>query len=403
MSASIDGAWSADRLPPETTLACAFDAIGRSAYLFPPAFSLPPAPMAISAPTLRTIQAAQRALLAPLRRESVDTWLRDVVGRVQSVMGADHAYAVLPDAGAVRVGASDVDAGFCDGLRDSIAGVKDGAFLFDDPMPLQMHLHRRRGGSGVYHELEMFDRPAIEASPLFRELFFPFGLRYVVGLSVPLSKGEAMICVGFESPDADGYDPAALRRLELLVPAFESAVRQHQRLTRTRAQFAEVVDRIPTPVAVLDADGREEYCNRALRRLLAAEPESAALLAAVRAHADRAELDDDGDPVAEEPLQLAGGVYHLRLGRAPASVGPGWLVLVDRASPYPPAAVLRDRLGLTAREAEVALLLARGRSNREVADALTISPHTARHHVQSVLGKLGISSRAAVAHALLRA
>ena len=358
--------------------------------------------MALSTPTLRTIQEAQRALLAPLRRESIDAWLQDVVGSVQSVMGADHAYAVLPDAEVLRVAASDVDDGFCDGLRDSITGMDDGVFLFDDPMPLQMHLYRRCRGSGAYHELEMLDRPAIEASPLFRELFFPFGIRYAVGLSVFLPKGEAMICVGFESLDADGYDPAALKRLELLVPAFESAVRQHQRLARTRTQFAEVVDRVPTAVAFLGAGGREEYCNRALRRLLSAEPESAALLAAVRAHADRPELDDEAGPVAEEPLRLAGGVYHLRLGRAPASVGPGWLVLVDRASPYPSTSALQDRLGLTAREAEVALLLARGHSNQEVADALTISPHTARHHVQSVLGKLGISSRSAVSHVLLR-
>ena len=180
--------------------------------------------MALSTPTLRTIQEAQRALLAPLRRESIDAWLQDVVGSVQSVMGADHAYAVLPDAEVLRVAASDVDDGFCDGLRDSITGMEDGVFLFDDPMPLQMHLYRRRRGSGAYHELEMLDRPTIEASPLFRELFFPFGIRYAVGLSVFLPKGEAMICVGFESPDADGYDPAALKRLELLVPAFESAV-----------------------------------------------------------------------------------------------------------------------------------------------------------------------------------
>lgn len=320
--------------------------------------------MALSTPTLRRIREAQRVLLAPLRRESIDAWLQDVVGKVQSVMGADHAYAVLPGTGALRMAASDVDAGFCDGLRDSITGMENGTFLFDDPMPLQMHLHRRRGGVGAYHEREMVDRPAIEASPLFQKLFFPFGIRYAVGLSVPLPTGEAMICVGFESPDAGGYDPAALKRLELLVPAFESAVWRHRQLARTRTQFARIIDQIPTAVAFLGAGGREEYCNRALR--------------------------------------LAGGVYRLRIGRAPASLGPGWLVLVDRASPYPPAAVLRDRLGLTAREAEVALLLARGHSNQEVADALTISPHTARHHVQSVLGKLGISSRSAVSHVLLR-
>jgi DNA-binding CsgD family transcriptional regulator len=50
--------------------------------------------------------------------------------------------------------------------------------------------------------------------------------------------------------------------------------------------------------------------------------------------------------------------------------------------------------GMTPREAEVASLLADGLSNTAVARRLGISPHTARHHTQRVLGKLGVHSRA---------
>jgi DNA-binding CsgD family transcriptional regulator len=52
------------------------------------------------------------------------------------------------------------------------------------------------------------------------------------------------------------------------------------------------------------------------------------------------------------------------------------------------------RFGLTGRELEVAHLLAEGRSNAAIARTLSISPHTARHHTQRVLGKLGVHSRA---------
>jgi DNA-binding CsgD family transcriptional regulator len=48
---------------------------------------------------------------------------------------------------------------------------------------------------------------------------------------------------------------------------------------------------------------------------------------------------------------------------------------------------------LSAREVEVLQLLARGASNPEIAVRLVISPHTAKHHVSSVLGKLGAASR----------
>jgi DNA-binding NarL/FixJ family response regulator len=52
------------------------------------------------------------------------------------------------------------------------------------------------------------------------------------------------------------------------------------------------------------------------------------------------------------------------------------------------------RFGLTRREAQVALLLARGRSNQAIARELKISSHTARHHTQRVFSKLEVHSRA---------
>jgi len=60
-------------------------------------------------------------------------------------------------------------------------------------------------------------------------------------------------------------------------------------------------------------------------------------------------------------------------------------------------------LGLTGRELEVLRLVAAGRSNREIAAELFISPKTASVHVSNILGKLGAASRgeaAAKAHTL---
>jgi DNA-binding NarL/FixJ family response regulator len=53
--------------------------------------------------------------------------------------------------------------------------------------------------------------------------------------------------------------------------------------------------------------------------------------------------------------------------------------------------------GLSDREVEVLRLVARGLSNREVADRLTVSRRTAEHHVQHIYDKIGVSSRAAAA------
>ncbi len=51
--------------------------------------------------------------------------------------------------------------------------------------------------------------------------------------------------------------------------------------------------------------------------------------------------------------------------------------------------------GLTAREVEVLGLLARGKSNRQIADRLTVTPKTVANHIEHVYAKIGVSSRAA--------
>jgi DNA-binding CsgD family transcriptional regulator len=57
--------------------------------------------------------------------------------------------------------------------------------------------------------------------------------------------------------------------------------------------------------------------------------------------------------------------------------------------------------GLTPREMEVLALLAAGRSSKEIARRLVISPRTVSTHVQHILAKLDVSNRAraiALAH-----
>jgi predicted ATPase/DNA-binding CsgD family transcriptional regulator len=73
-------------------------------------------------------------------------------------------------------------------------------------------------------------------------------------------------------------------------------------------------------------------------------------------------------------------------------------LLVDRDAP--PAESLAE-IVLSPREQDVLQLLVKGRTDREIADALFISPRTAQGHVARLFDKLGVSTRtAAVAAAL---
>jgi non-specific serine/threonine protein kinase len=72
-----------------------------------------------------------------------------------------------------------------------------------------------------------------------------------------------------------------------------------------------------------------------------------------------------------------------------------------------PQSAAQDSAGpLSARELEVARLVAQGLSNKEIASTLVVSLRTAEAHVTNVLSKLGLRSRAQLAvwvaeHALL--
>ena len=65
--------------------------------------------------------------------------------------------------------------------------------------------------------------------------------------------------------------------------------------------------------------------------------------------------------------------------------------LVREAAPEPAVSDALEEL--TARELEVLEQLASGRSNKRIARSLGISEHTAKFHVNSILAKLGASSR----------
>lgn len=58
---------------------------------------------------------------------------------------------------------------------------------------------------------------------------------------------------------------------------------------------------------------------------------------------------------------------------------------------------LRHHFGLTARESEVLLWIARGKSNRDIGDVLGLSPRTVNKHLEQVYMKLGVENRASAA------
>jgi DNA-binding NarL/FixJ family response regulator len=64
--------------------------------------------------------------------------------------------------------------------------------------------------------------------------------------------------------------------------------------------------------------------------------------------------------------------------------------------------LLKQKLSLTEREAEVLLWIARGKSNRDIAEILNLSPRTVNKHLEQIYAKLGVENRASAAALAVR-
>lgn len=111
-------------------------------------------------------------------------------------------------------------------------------------------------------------------------------------------------------------------------------------------------------------------------------------------------LDADDETALREALALFD-----ELGAAPAArvARKKMRRLGIRSVPAGPRSATRaNSAGLTRREGEILHLLRAGRTNSEIADELFIAVKTVDNHVSSVLAKLGVTSRNAVAAAATR-
>jgi DNA-binding CsgD family transcriptional regulator len=152
---------------------------------------------------------------------------------------------------------------------------------------------------------------------------------------------------------------------------------------------------------VLDGSDHVELITSAARELVAAlrpptvtesdeTPPTAVVAVAGFARNRPPGNPQHGDGVAV-PSSLGWITLHASLpeGRASGRVA----IVMERATSPQTTAVRLEAHGVTAREREIAGLLAAGLSNTEIARTLVLSPYTVQDHVKSLFEKTGVSSR----------
>ena len=86
-----------------------------------------------------------------------------------------------------------------------------------------------------------------------------------------------------------------------------------------------------------------------------------------------------------------------------SQIGPDEILLrLIKAGPADDKNIIRNKLQLTQREAEVLLWIARGKSNRDIAEILSLSPRTVNKHLEQIFNKIGVENRASAAALTVR-
>lgn len=171
------------------------------------------------------------------------------------------------------------------------------------------------------------------------------------------------------------------------------------------APLGGVLDTIDQGIMLMRSDAHPCFSNSAAERLLVADTDRGVLAREIRT-VSRAALDGgDRRPTVVEVATQAGW-YRVRatllVDKIKELSSRAVLVTIERAeTSLPSREILMRRFGMTGREADVALRLARGARNASIASELGISPHTARHHTESVLAKLHVHARGEVGRAIV--
>lgn len=262
--------------------------------------------------------------------------------------------------------------------------------------PLIAHYHRT-GDTRPMKISDLMGLREFKRTELYRTVYGPMGVAYQMAVTLPAAPGTVVgIALNRDRRDFGERDRAML---ELLRPHLaqmrrDAAIRDAARLLESIVDRA-LGGRDRAAVSVGRAGTVSFATTGALDLIASYVPpwRRADLLPDVivewRARERSRGLAPRRDLVIDGPE----GRLVLRLLPAPESGGHDVILLDDHR--VGAGLLALSGLGLSRRQAEVLLQVARGRSNAEVAADLHISPRTVQKHLENIFGVLGVRSRAA--------
>jgi DNA-binding CsgD family transcriptional regulator/PAS domain-containing protein len=344
------------------------------------------------------MDAALRVLLTPISHpQAAATWFDDVARTVSSIVDGVLGVSMLDWRRPALLHST-----LCDSVTKPYL-----AYYHTVNTVEKRVMHRRLE---VGHPLLVGRRGEFSGTEFMCDYAVPLGLLDSLTFTTYGRTGtryQLFLSMGREHGDAELEGDLPL--LRPLQAAWQAGIDAWQRFQGGAAFAAGMLDALDQPVSLHRADGGVLHENPAFTAMAGAEA-GTALRQAAREMAIRAgrSLSGGGEVLAAGPLErvvsTAAGRHRLSVVVADADSLAACPVLMVTISGGDGREMSDDALRsvyrLTAREVEVARLLAAGISNDELAARLGLSANTARRHTQNVLSKLRVPNRASVGAAL---
>jgi len=199
------------------------------------------------------------------------------------------------------------------------------------------------------------------------------------------------ILKGFQAGGVD-YITKPIRPAEVMV-----RIASHLRNSRLVAQTRAAMDAAGQAVVAVDLSGEVLWLTPLAQSWLRTSLDVDGRLPAALCRWLNEALE-----VAEvKPFELLAQGEHLVFSRLRRGAHGEELLLIQRKAGAPEPAALMQAFRLTPREADVLYWAALGKTNRDIADILGMSPRTANKHLEHVFEKLGVETRTAAARMAL--
>lgn len=229
----------------------------------------------------------------------------------------------------------------------------------------------------------------LERSPRYQKLYRP--MQAVDELRIAFTSGRSCWAVAWlMRPESMGpFTAREIDQARRLAPLGARAI--SGALTRRDARSGDTAPAmlVVGPSGVIESMTQE--AESVIDDLSIRGIDSATVPTAVLVAARRAANNKSSTRIALRARSSSG--RWLKLHASPLGDDGRVAVMIQPAAATDLVPILLESYGLTERESDVVLLVARGFSTKEMASELNLSPHTVQDHVKAIFGKCGVSSR----------